>query len=206
MFVKICGLGSAEQVRAAVDAGADAVGFVFADSVRRIDPADAAVIAESVPDTVIKVAVMLHPSDEEWRAVLREFRPDVLQTDAGDFAGLNVPSDIECWPVCRQGNKVTDTLFQGNKVTDTLFTRFVYEGPRSGQGETVDWAQAANVARRGNMILAGGLSAANVGEAIATVRPFGVDVSSAVESAPGQKDPDMIREFISAARAAETQL
>lgn len=196
MFVKICGLSSAEQVQAAVDAGANAVGFVFADSVRRIDPADAAAISSSVPATVKKVAVMLHPSNEEWEVVLGAFRPDVLQTDAGDFPGLNVPGSIECWPVFREGNK----------VTDTLFSRFVYEGPKSGQGETVDWAQAARVARRGNMILAGGLSASNVGEAIATVRPFGVDVSSAVESAPGEKDPDMIREFISAARAAESEL
>ena len=196
MFVKICGLSSAEQVQAAVDAGADAVGFVFADSVRRIDPADAAAISNTVPDTIKKVAVMLHPSNEEWEVVLGAFRPDVLQTDAGDFPGLNVPGNIECWPVFREGNK----------VTDTLLSRFVYEGPKSGQGETVDWAQAATVARRGNMILAGGLSASNVGEAIATVRPFGVDVSSAVESAPGEKDPDMIREFISAARAAESEL
>mgnify|MGYP001555368694 FL=1 len=196
MFVKICGLGSAEQVRAAVDAGADAVGFVFADSVRRIDPADAAAISNTVPDTIKKVAVMLHPSNEEWREVLNGFAPDVLQTDAEDFASLDMPTDVECWPVYREGNK----------VTDTLFSRFVYEGPKSGQGETVDWAQAATVARRGNMILAGGLSAANVGEAIETVRPFGVDVSSAVESAPGEKDPDMIREFISAARAAESEL
>ena len=196
MFVKICGLSSEEQVRAAVDAGADAVGFVFADSVRRIDPADAAAISNTVPDTIKKVAVMLHPSNEEWEVVLGAFRPDVLQTDAGDFPGLNVPENIECWPVFREGNK----------VTDTLFSRFVYEGSKSGQGETVDWAQAATVARRGNMILAGGLSASNVGEAIATVRPFGVDVSSAVESAPGEKDPDMIREFISAARAAESEL
>lgn len=196
MFVKICGLSSAEQVQAAVDAGADAVGFVFADSVRRIDPADAAAISNTVPDTIKKVAVMLHPSNQEWEVVLGAFRPDVLQTDAGDFPGLNVPGNIECWPVFREGNK----------VTDTLLSRFVYEGPKSGQGETVDWAQAANVARLGSMILAGGLSAANVGEAIETVRPFGVDVSSAVESAPGEKDPDMIREFISAARAAESEL
>lgn len=196
MFVKICGLSSAEQVQAAVDAGADAVGFVFADSVRRIDPADAAAISNTVPDTIKKVAVMLHPSNQEWEVVLGAFRPDVLQTDAGDFPGLNVPGNIECWPVFREGNK----------VTDTLLSRFVYEGPKSGQGETVDWAQAANVARLGSMILAGGLSASNVGEAIATVRPFGVDVSSAVESAPGEKDPDMIREFISAARAAESEL
>jgi len=196
MLVKICGLGSTEQARAAVDAGADAIGFVFAESVRRIDPAAAAAISNTVAESIKKVAVMLHPSNDEWQAVLRAFRPDVLQTDAEDFADLDVPDDVECWPVWREGNK----------VTDTRFPIFVYEGPKSGQGETVDWARAAEVAPRGNMILAGGLSAANVGEAIATVRPFGVDVSSAVESAPGEKDPNMIREFISAARAAEKKL
>ena len=82
----------------------------------------------------------------------------------------------------------------------------MYEGPRSGAGETVDWARAAEVAEYGNMILAGGISAANVADAIATVRPYGIDVSSAVESAPGQKDPALIKEFIKAARAAEKNL
>jgi phosphoribosylanthranilate isomerase len=80
---------------------------------------------------------------------------------------------------------------------------FLYEGAKSGQGETVDWSRAAEIARQGNMILAGGLAAHNVAEAIATVRPFGVDVSSAVESAPGEKDSLLIEEFVTAARAAE---
>ena len=79
---------------------------------------------------------------------------------------------------------------------------FVYEGQKSGHGETVDWVIAAGHSRQGRMILAGGLSAANVGEAIARVAPFGVDVSSAVESRPGVKDPDRIRAFIEAAKAA----
>jgi phosphoribosylanthranilate isomerase len=193
MFIKICGLSSAEHVQAAVDAGADAVGFVFAESVRRIAPDRAADITNTVPDTIKKVAVMLHPGNEEWQEVLQGFGPDVLQTDAGDFANLEVPADVECWPVYREGNTVSGTAF------DT----FVYEGPKSGQGETVDWARAAEIAKQGNMILAGGLGAANVAEAIATVRPFGVDVSSAVESAPGQKDAAKIHEFISAVRAAE---
>ena len=196
MFVKICGLGTEEHVRAAVDAGADAVGFVFAESVRRVDPAHAAEISNAVPDTIKRVAVMLHPTNDEWQDVLQGFGPDVLQTDAGDFADLDVPPDVECWPVYREGQAVSDI------VTDT----FLYEGPKSGQGETVDWQRAAEVAEQGNMILAGGLGVANVAEAIATVRPFGVDVSSAVESAPGQKDAGLIREFISAARAAETEL
>ena len=200
MLVKICGLSTREHVDAALAAGADAVGFVFADSVRRVAPAQAAAIANRVPDTVKKVAVMLHPSNEEWQAVLREFSPDVLQTDAGDFAALDVPESIECWPVYRQGNTVPDTLFPGgNRVSGT----FLYEGAKSGQGQTVDWSRAADIARRGTMILAGGLGVANVAEAIATVRPFGVDVSSAVESAPGIKDPVLIEEFVKAARAAE---
>lgn len=200
MLVKICGLSKAEHVRAAVAAGADAVGFVFASSVRRVEPSHAAAIASDVPDTVKKVAVMLHPTDDEWQRVLREFSPNVLQTDAEDFAGLDVPESIECWPVYREGNVVPDTVFSlGNRVSGT----FLYEGAKSGQGETVDWSRAAEIARQGNMILAGGLAAHNVAEAIATVRPFGVDVSSAVESAPGEKDSLLIEEFVMAARAAE---
>ena len=202
MFVKICGLTNELHVQVAVEAGADAVGFVFADSVRRVEPLQAARIASLVPETVKRVAVMLHPSNEEWQAVLRDFAPDVLQTDAADFENLDVPDSVECWPVYREGNKVTDTFRVDPKVSVT----YLYEGARSGSGETVDWSRAAELARTGHMILAGGLSVRNVAEAIAIVRPFGVDVSSAVESAPGEKDSQLIRDFIRAAKAAEKNL
>jgi phosphoribosylanthranilate isomerase len=193
VFVKICGLTSEAHVRTAVEAGADAIGFVFAESVRRIDPAHAARISRDVPGNVKRVAVMLHPSNDEWQEVLRQLKPNVLQTDAEDFADLDVPLDVTRWPVCREGDRVTGPLF-------------VYEGAKSGQGETVDWSAAAEVARNGNMILAGGLGIENVAGAIATVRPYGVDVSSGVESAPGQKDSEKIREFIKAAKAAGNNL
>lgn len=198
MFVKICGLSSKEHIESAIVAGADAVGFVFADSVRKVDPVHAAAVSASVPADVKKVAVMLHPSNAEWQDVLRHFGPDVLQTDAGDFANLEVPASVEQWPVFREGQK--------KPGAETASGTYVFEGARSGSGETVDWAAAARIARRGDMILAGGLSIANVAEAIATVRPFGVDVSSAVEAAPGKKDSGLIREFINAAKAAGNKL
>ena len=202
MFVKICGLREERHVRAAVDAGADAVGFVFADSVRRVTPAEAAAISSGVPGSVKRVAVMLHPSNEQWQAVLDDFGPDVLQTDAEDFATLDVPDTVERWPVYRQGIKVTDTLIDTSGPAIKVSVTFLYEGAESGVGEAVDWTAAAEVARRGNMILAGGLSVENVAEAIATVQPFGVDVSSAVESSRGVKDAQKIRDFIRAAKAA----
>lgn len=195
VFVKICGLRNPEHVNAAIDAGADAVGFVFAESVRRMTPAEAATISKQVPPHIKRVAVMLHPTNDEWQEVLREFTPDVLQTDAEDFASLDVPDAIERWPVYREGKDQPDTR-----------NTFVYEGKKSGQGASVDWSRAATIACDGNMILAGGLAAGNVAAAIATVRPYGVDVSSAVESAPGQKDARMINEFVSAAKAAEKDL
>jgi phosphoribosylanthranilate isomerase len=138
---------------------------------------------------------MLHPTNDEWQNVLAQFVPDVLQTDAEDFASLEVPDSVECWPVFREGKARSDT-------PDT----YVYESRKSGQGDTVNWSQAATIAIQGNMILAGGLAASNVAAAIATVRPYGVDVSSAVESEPGQKDVQLINEFVSAARAAEKDL
>ncbi len=194
LMIKICGLRTAADVDAAVSAGADAIGFVFAESVRRVSVEQAREAAAATPGKVLKVAVMKHPANEEWQAVLEGFAPDVLQTDAEDFASLDVPDTVRRWPVYREGMIVD---------SQRLRREFLYEGATSGTGQTVDWSRAAVVAEAGQMILAGGLSAANVGDAITTVRPWGVDTSSAVESAPGQKDPAKIQEFIEAARAAE---
>ena len=137
---------------------------------------------------------MKQPSQDEWREVLGGFAPDILQTDSGDFASLDVPQSIGRWPVIREGDTVT-----------TWPAEFVYEGRQSGVGQTVDWNAAAKVATQGRMVLAGGLDPANVAQAVAETRPWGVDVSSGVESRPGEKDADRIREFIGAVRAAEKQ-
>jgi phosphoribosylanthranilate isomerase len=195
-LVKICGLSDAAGVAAAVAAGADAVGFVFASSVRRVSAEQAAAIAGDVPPHVLKVAVMHHPDAALWREVERIFRPDVLQTDADDFEYLEVAPDILRWPVLREGGRAPAAPPGGP---------FVYEGRTSGRGERVDWDLAAALAKRGSMILAGGLTSRNVALAIAQVAPWGVDVSSAVESAPGIKDPERIRAFVAAVRAAEAR-
>ena len=194
MFIKICGLRDIDSVATAVSAGADAVGFVFAKSVRQVTPAEATAAARGIPAGVQRVAVMRHPSNDEWQAVLAGFVPDVLQTDAEDFDDLDVPESVVRWPVIREGSAA---------ASNPLPQIYIYEGVSSGVGEAVDWSRAAQVAANGRMILAGGLAVDNVATAIRTVRPFGVDVSSAVESAPGQKDNGLIRQFIGAVRAAE---
>jgi len=192
VFVKICGMTDEAAVRAAVDAGADAIGFVFHErSPRNLSIADAVRLGDFVPADVKKVAVTMHPDASLWEQIKMSFNPDALQTDLDDFAYLGVGPDVEKWPVLREGS-----------VPKNLPEVFVYEGKKSGHGETVDWVIAADYSRQGRMILAGGLSAANVGEAIGKAAPFGVDVSSAVESRPGVKDPDRIRAFIEAAKAA----
>ncbi len=193
LFVKICGLTDIAAVTAAVESGADAVGFVFADSVRRVSVQHAAGISAHVPKAIKRVAVMLHPSIDEWQEVRNGFRPDVLQTDLADFDYLEVPAGIEKWPVLREG---------AMPAGDNLPEMFVYEGKASGSGETVNWHVAAQLAKCGKMILAGGLSIANALEAIMEVAPFGVDVSSGVESAPGKKDATKIQAFMDAVRNA----
>ena len=193
VFVKVCGLTHADDVRAAVAAGADALGFVFAESPRRVSPEAAAEISRGVPDGVLRVAVMLHPRADEWQAVAEAFRPDVLQTDAGDFGTLDVAEHVVRWPVIRQ----TAGESPGTPRSGT----YVYEGAKSGTGATVDWRTAALCARQGNMILAGGLGPDNVAAAIRQVKPYGVDASSSLERAPGRKDEQKVAAFISAAKA-----
>lgn len=193
-LVKICGLNDQQSVRAAVDAGADALGFVFFDkSPRNVTPDVAARISADVPANIRRVAVMLHPDRALWNEVSDALRPDVLQTDSDDFLYLDVAANIERWPVLREGSVPGD---------GALPATFVYEGTRSGQGQKVDWSAAADIARRGRMILAGGLTIDNVADAIKKVAPHGVDVSSAVESGPGKKDVAKIAAFVVAAKAA----
>ena len=194
MFIKICGLTTPDATRTAVSAGADAIGFVFAESPRRVSPEQARELCDEVPDSIVRVAVMRHPSVAEWEAVRDGFAPDWLQTDAEDLPQLELPADCEPLPVYRSGRV----------LADDATGRLLYEGVESGRGELADWREAADVAARSELVLAGGLNPDNVGAAITAVGPWGVDVSSGVESAPGVKDPERIRQFIARARATET--
>jgi phosphoribosylanthranilate isomerase len=196
MFVKICGLTSEDSVAAAVAAGADAIGFVFADSVRQVTPERAAELAAGLPSDTASVAVMLHPSPAYWDQVRDVFKPDWLQADANDFASLDVPEHIGRLPVYR------DTLELNPDEVDWP-EHLLFEGKRSGKGEQADWDRAAAIARCSCVLLAGGLTPANVTEAVTRVHPWGVDVSSGVESSPGVKDPEKIKAFINAARKVE---
>jgi phosphoribosylanthranilate isomerase len=191
LWIKICGLTTAQAVHTVVESGADAIGFVFAESKRRVSPEQAAMLAKEAPRTVARVAVMQHPSQALLDEVCRIFRPDVLQADATDLAELRIPHELAVLPVIRDGRT----------IESLLPPRVLYEGQVSGAGATADWSVARSLASRTQLILAGGLNAANVAEAIATVQPFGVDVSSGVESALGVKDTAKIEEFIRAARA-----
>jgi phosphoribosylanthranilate isomerase len=123
--------------------------------------------------------------------ILEFFRPDVLQTDAVDLTMLELPRGLPTLPVLR-----------GSSQSDALPSRVLFEGPLSGAGKPCDWGSARQLARRTELVLAGGLSADNVAAAIAEVQPFGVDVSSGVESGPGIKDPQEIARFARAARSA----
>ena len=195
MFVKICGLTTPEGVAAALDAGADAIGFVFAPSVRRVTPAAAAALAAPARGRALCVAVTLHPTPDEVEGILDVFAPDLLQTDLADAETLSPRARARLLPVLREGGMLP--------VPPPA--RVLYEGAVSGAGRTADWTRAHAVARRTDVLLAGGLSPDNVGEAIRTVRPWGVDVSSGVESSPGVKSPAKISSFIAVARAAVMQ-
>jgi phosphoribosylanthranilate isomerase len=188
LWIKICGLTTEEAVSAAAEAGADAIGFVFAPSKRQVTPARAAQLARCAPRELQRVAVLLRPTQALVDAVLETLAPDVLQADADDFARLQTPQHVQRLPVIRG-------------ATARPPPRMLFEGALSGTGERSDWAEAAKLARASELVLAGGLTPANVQRALREVRPFGIDVSSGVESTPGLKDPAKIHEFVRNARA-----
>jgi phosphoribosylanthranilate isomerase len=192
MFVKICGMNSPEAVAAAVEAGADALGFVFAESPRQVTVAQAKGLCAGLPPNVVRIAVMRHPHKEHWQRVVETFEPNWLQTDAEDFRWITLPPGCQALHVYRDTNAPADS---------DLPDRLLYEGTHSGSGLVADWDEAHGLARVAEVILAGGLTVDNVGDAIRFVRPWGVDVSSGVERERGVKDPARIKEFVARVRA-----
>ena len=192
MWIKICGITTPQAVEAALAAGVDAIGFVFADSPRQLTLADAVALAAPARGLARCVAVTRHPSQRHLDDILDVFHPDVLQTDSEDLQGLRLPKQLELLPVFRGWEPP-----QGK-----LPPRLLFEGLTSGSGTPCDWTTAQRVARRTQLVLAGGLDTGNVATAIGAVRPFGVDVSSGVEERPGVKSPDEVLRFAAAARSA----
>jgi phosphoribosylanthranilate isomerase len=193
MWIKICGLTTPDAVAAALEAGVDAIGFVFAKSVRQVTPSQALELAAPARGRVRCVAVTRHPTQQDIDQVIATFKPDLLQTDAADFESLRLPIQLARLPVFRGEPAETDPSLPG---------RILFEGAASGAGALSDWTVARKVARRTELVLAGGLNPANVSTAIEAVRPFGVDVSTGVEARPGVKSPAEIDNFVRAVRAS----
>lgn len=197
LFVKICGVTGPDAVEAAVDGGADAIGFNFyPPSPRFLSPRQATALAGPVPAHVRRVAVMLRPQQAEWDEVFESFKPDCLQADADCLEELRLPDSVGRLPVYRDHEQFDTDSF-------SLEIPCLFESAVSGQGRPPSWERAALLARRASVMLAGGLDPGNVGEAVRRVHPWGVDVSSGVESSAGVKDPRRIHAFIRAARQAD---
>ncbi len=203
MRVKICGTTNGEDALVAAEAGADALGFVFWEgSPRRVALEQAAEIIQTLPPFISKVGVFVNPTKEKVRQVIDRCGLDTLQ-----FHGDEPPE------FCRQfGLKVIRAFRMQDAESLRLLAAYPTEGwlldsfvpgQPGGTGARFNWDLAIEAKKFGRpIILAGGLTPANVAEAVRQVRPFAVDVASGVELAPGKKDPAKVRAFIAAARHA----
>lgn len=186
MMVKVCGITRREDAEAAMEAGASAIGFIFyPKSPRYVAAKQAAVLGEGL--TVLKVGVFVDETTAYVSTVMQEAKLDVAQIYGGDTPAARV------WRAFRMPLPDGSGALDGEGVD-----AFLFDGPANGI--PFDWKLAATNGTR--MILAGGLDASNVAEAIRIARPWGVDASSKLETAPGIKDHDKVRAFVAAARAA----
>jgi len=188
MMIKICGITRREDAEAAVQAGASALGFIFyPPSPRYIAPERAAEIASGLPIT--KVGVFVNESAASIEAVMRAANLDVAQIYGGQ-----APSTARTWKAFRLTAALDPAQAEGAEAV-------LLDGPANGQG--FDWTLARNAAER--VIVAGGLDASNVAEAIRIAQPWGVDASSRLETAPGIKDHEKVRQFVAQALACESE-
>ncbi len=202
-FIKACGITRLEDGLTACAAGFTAVGFVFASSPRQIDPDLARFVSSRLPQSVMRVGVFLDQEEDEVREIAAFCSLDLVQLHgrsvhlATRFGGRAIPSLRPRTP------EDLEPLHEYRGTFAVLLDTWDPELP-GGTGRTGDWDLAADASRKARIILAGGLDPGNVAQAIARVRPFGVDVSSGVESSPGIKKAHLLRAFAQEARKAFT--
>jgi phosphoribosylanthranilate isomerase len=209
--VKICGITNADDVRAACDAGADAIGLNFYPrSLRALSVERAAKLRATIPLGVQVFGVFVNADAGEVTNIFRDVRLDALQLH-GDESPATVAQLARMAPVFKALRVGPDfsaaTLESYPDVSGFLFDAANTEaGEYGGTGRLADWGVAQQAARSHRVILAGGLNAENVAAAILQVRPYGVDVASGVEASPGAKDHAQLREFVREARRADQEL
>ncbi len=200
MFVKICGTTSEEDALLAVAMGADAVGFVFAPSPRQMSPANARDIVRRLPPEILTVGVFRDESPAQVVKVVNTIGLRGVQLHGRETAPQTR------WVKERVPGVVVKAFSAGDpaiaRAPEYGADMVLLDAASPGSGQVFDWRLFEGVPDGVRLILAGGLRAENVGEAIGQVRPWGVDVVSGVESTPGRKDPRKLRAFVAAAKAA----
>ena len=204
VLVKVCGITNLDDARAAVDYGADILGFIFAESPRQITQAQAGKIIERMPPFTIKVGVFVN---ENPQAALK--LASAVGLSAAQLHGEEQPETLALYhplPVIkafRIKDKSDLALLPGYITASAFLLDAFVAGKRGGTGKTFDWKLAVSAKHIGNpIILSGGLNSANVSEAIRKVNPYCVDVNSSVESRPGKKDLKKLKRFLANCKRA----
>ena len=199
MFVKVCGVTTEEDALLAIAMGADAIGFIFAPSPRQVIAANVAKITSRLPPEIMTVGVFRDEHPERVVEVVFDAGLRAAQlhghenAEAVGFVASHIRYVIKAYAATSP-----ELSGAGSLPVEAILV----DGPSPGSGRVFDWRLAEGLPRTRKIILAGGLSAENVAEAIRRVRPWGVDASTSLESSPGHKDPTKVRAFIKAARAA----
>lgn len=202
--IKCCGMTRVEDARLAAELGADAIGVVItARSKRRIDLRQARAIVAAMPPFVATVALLMDDSAEKVRAVIEQVQPDLLQFHGAEsdawcaqfgrpyLKAIAMGEGVAALPRLREYPRAAGLLLDGHGL-----------GEPGGSGKAFDWSRMPTDLAQ-PLLLAGGLHAGNVGEAVCATRPWAVDVASGIESAPGIKDASRMAAFIAAVRAAD---
>ncbi|MFQ5825920.1 MAG: phosphoribosylanthranilate isomerase [Dehalococcoidia bacterium] len=202
--VKICGITNLEDALAAIEAGADALGFVFAPSPRQLTLSEAARIIDRLPPLIFKVGVFVDENLAEVQRIMAACPLHLAQLHGSE--GPEYCQHIFAHRTIKSFQVRDDSVLEvmpHYQVSAYLLDAY-HPGLKGGSGHTFNWEIARRATELGPIILSGGLTPENVAGAVSQVRPYGVDVSSGVESEPGKKDHARLREFVRRAKGVET--
>lgn len=201
--IKICGNTRTEDVDLAVELGVDLLGFIFGPSKRHVDVEQGRQLMGDIPDTIERVGVFVHEPPAMIEAAVKACRLTAVQiyrpiTPEDRRLGVTLLPALRV----RNGEDLDALMFEPHD--HPLLDTWASETAGGGTGQTWDWARASRLARRYPILVSGGLNPGNVADAVARLRPWGVDVCSGVEAEPGRKDHHRLRAFVEAVRGVET--